>query len=105
LRNWDDEGENIHRTPVRGGRFSDMPGSGIGSLLLGLYDDAGLLHHVRFLALQDGDQPALTKKKGLQRCENRRDLPDLRREEPSRWSTEHQQWGTSRSKMVVERVT
>ena len=35
----------------------------VGSLLLGLYDDEGLLHHVGFTsAIADSEKPALTKR-------------------------------------------
>ncbi|HWA19687.1 MAG TPA: ATP-dependent DNA ligase [Devosia sp.] len=73
----------------------------LGSLLLGLYDDAGLLHHVGFTsALANEDKPALTAK-----------LESLRGEGftgnapggPSRWSTERSaEWVALRPELVVE---
>ena len=46
---------------VVGGFRRVAGGSGVASLLLGLYDDAGALHHVGFSsAIRDVDRPALT---------------------------------------------
>jgi ATP-dependent DNA ligase len=73
----------------------------VGSLLLGLYDDAGLLHHVGFTsALANEHKPALTAK-----------LESLRGEGftgnapggPSHWSTERSaEWVPLRPELVVE---
>ncbi|MGP9813285.1 ATP-dependent DNA ligase [Rhodopseudomonas sp. NSM] len=73
----------------------------VGSLLLGLYDEGGLLHHVGFTsALKRADKPALTDK-----------LEQLPGEGftgsapggPSRWSTERSaQWQKLQPKLVVE---
>jgi ATP-dependent DNA ligase len=74
----------------------------IGSLLLGLYDDAGLLHHVGFTsAFKVSDRPALTKK-----FEALRKPPGFTGNAPggpSRWSTERTgEWEPVEPKIVVE---
>ncbi len=74
----------------------------IGSLLLGLYDDAGLLHHVGFTsAFKKEDRPALTKK-----FEALRKPPGFTGNAPggpSRWSTERSgEWEPVDPKTVVE---
>jgi len=74
----------------------------VGSLLLGLYDDAGLLSHVGFTSgIKAIEKPALTKK-----------LEGLRKEPgftgnkpggPSRWSTERSaEWEPLETKLVAE---
>ncbi len=73
-----------------------------GSLLLGLYDDAGLLHHVGFTSsLSARDKPALT-----QRLERLIAPPGFTGDAPggpSRWSTERSaQWQPLRPELVVE---
>jgi ATP-dependent DNA ligase len=74
----------------------------VGSLLLGLYDDAGLLHHVGFTsALADHEKPALTK-----RLEKLVAPPGFTGDAPggpSRWSTARSaEWQPLRPKLVVE---
>jgi ATP-dependent DNA ligase len=74
----------------------------IGSLLLGLYDDDGLLHHVGFISgFKTSERPALTKK-----FERLRKTPGFTGNAPggpSRWSTERSgQWEPVSPKMVVE---
>ena len=74
----------------------------IGSLLLGLYDDAGLLHHVGFTsAFKTEDKRVLTKK-----FETLRKPPGFTGNSPggpSRWSTERSgQWEPVDPKIVVE---
>ena len=74
----------------------------IGSLLLGLYDDAGLLHHVGFTsAFKASDRRALTKK-----FEALRKAPGFTGNAPggpSRWSTERTgAWEPVEPKIVVE---
>jgi ATP-dependent DNA ligase len=74
----------------------------VGSLLLGLYDDKGLLHHVGFTsALADGEKPALTK-----RLEKLLAAPGFTGDAPggpSRWSTARSAvWQPLRPKLVVE---
>ena len=74
----------------------------VGSLLLGLYDDAGLLHHVGFTsALADREKPALTK-----RLEKLIASPGFTGDAPggpSRWSNARSvDWNPLRPKLVVE---
>ncbi|RED38658.1 ATP-dependent DNA ligase [Rhodopseudomonas thermotolerans] len=89
---------------VGGFRYGSAPLGGrkvVGSLLLGLYDKAGLLHHVGFTsALKRAEKPALTDK-----------LEELPGEGftgnapggPSRWSTARSaEWQPLAPKLVVE---
>jgi ATP-dependent DNA ligase len=74
----------------------------LGSLLLGLYDDDGLLHHVGFTsAFKASERPALTKK-----FEALRKKPGFTGNAPggpSRWSTERSgEWEPVDPKIVVE---
>jgi ATP-dependent DNA ligase len=74
----------------------------VGSLLLGLYDDAGKLDHVGFTAtITDAERPALTKK-----LEALRGAPSFTGNAPggpSRWSTERTgEWEPLRPELVVE---
>jgi ATP-dependent DNA ligase len=74
----------------------------LGSLLLGLYDDDGLLHHVGFTsAFKASERPALTKK-----FEALRKAPGFTGNAPggpSRWSTERSgEWEPVDAKIVVE---
>jgi len=74
----------------------------VGSLLLGLYDDEGLLHHVGFTAtLPARDKPALTR-----RLETLVEPPGFTGRAPggpSRWSTERSgTWQPLRPELVVE---
>jgi ATP-dependent DNA ligase len=74
----------------------------VGSLLLGLYDDAGLLNHVGFTAtLPARDKPDLTR-----RLEKRVAPPGFTGRAPggpSRWSTERSgEWQPLRPELVVE---
>src|SRR4029079_9415640 len=59
----------------------------VGSLLLGLYDDAGLLHHVGLTsALKSAQKPALTEK--LEALIGKPGFTGNAPGGPSRWSTE-----------------
>lgn len=74
----------------------------VGSLLLGLYDENGLLHHVGFTsALSAEEKPALTK-----RLEKLIAPPGFTGDAPggpSRWSTERSaEWQPLKPKLVVE---
>ena len=74
----------------------------VGSLLLGLYDAAGLLHHVGFTsAIAAKDRPALTAK-----LEKLIDPPGFTGDAPggpSRWNTERTaQWQPLKPKLVAE---
>jgi len=74
----------------------------VGSLLLGLYDDSGLLHHVGFTsAIAGTDRPALTAKLEalIQPPGFTGDVPGG----PSRWSTARSaEWQPLRPELVVE---
>lgn len=74
----------------------------VGSLLLGLYDDAGLLHHVGFSAnIKAADKPAVTAK--LENLVAEPGFTGNRPGGPSRWSTERSgEWKPLASKLVVE---
>jgi ATP-dependent DNA ligase len=74
----------------------------VGSLLLGLYDEDGLLHHVGFTSSLRGDQ-----RKGLaERLERLIEPPGFTGRAPggpSRWSTERSaEWQPLRPELVVE---
>lgn len=74
----------------------------VGSLLLGLYDDAGLLHHVGFTSgIPAAERPELTP-----RLEALVEAPGFTGDAPggpSRWSTERSaQWQPLRPELVVE---
>jgi ATP-dependent DNA ligase len=74
----------------------------VGSLLLGLYDDGGLLHHVGFTsAIKQQDKPALTAK--LEPLIAKPGFTGNAPGGPSRWSTERSaQWRPLKPKLVVE---
>jgi ATP-dependent DNA ligase len=85
------------------GGFRYATGSDLaGSLLLGLYDDAGLLHHVGFTStIKHEDREALTRKleKLIAPPGFTGDAPGG----PSRWSTERSaEWQPLKPKLVVE---
>lgn len=74
----------------------------LGSLLLGLYDDAGLLHHVGFTsAIKAADRKELTTK--LEALKQAPGFTGNAPGGPSRWSTERSgEWEPVDPKMVVE---
>ena len=74
----------------------------VGSLLLGLYDDSGLLNHVGFTsALKAEDRPALTDK--LERLIEPPGFTGSAPGGPSRWNTERTtQWQPLKPVLVVE---
>ena len=74
----------------------------VGSLLLGLYDDDGLLHHVGFTsAIAAKDRPALTEK--LEKLIKAPGFTGNAPGGPSRWNTERTaQWQPLKPKLVVE---
>lgn len=74
----------------------------LGSLLLGLYEDDGLLHHVGFTsAFKKSDLPALTKK--FEALKKKPGFTGNAPGGPSRWSTERSgQWEPLDPKTVVE---
>ncbi len=74
----------------------------VGSLLLGLYDDTGLLHHVGFTsAIPAKERPALTRK--LEKLIQPPGFTGNAPGGPSRWSTERTtQWQPLKPVLVVE---
>jgi ATP-dependent DNA ligase len=74
----------------------------IGSLLLGLYDHAGLLHHVGFTsAFKREEKPVLTKK--FEALKKPPGFTGNAPGGPSRWSTERSgEWEPVAAKVVVE---
>ncbi len=74
----------------------------VGSLLLGLYDDKGLLHHVGFTSNIARDQkPALTKR--LEKLVAPPGFTGNAPGGPSRWSTKRStEWQPLKPKLVVE---
>jgi ATP-dependent DNA ligase len=74
----------------------------VGSLLLGLYDDEGLLHHVGFTAnIKAQEKAALTA--ALQKLVKPPGFTGNAPGGPSRWSTERSgEWEPLATKLVVE---
>jgi ATP-dependent DNA ligase len=74
----------------------------VGSLLLGLYNEAGKLDHVGFTsAIADRDKPALTKK--LEKLIGPPGFDGNAPGAPSRWSTERStEWQPLKPKLIVE---
>ena len=74
----------------------------VGSLLLGLYDEKGLLHHTGFAAnIPSGERSALTRK--LERLVKPPGFSGRSPGGPSRWSTERSgEWEPLAPKLVVE---
>jgi ATP-dependent DNA ligase len=74
----------------------------VGSLLLGLFDDDGLLHHVGFTSsIAKADKKALTAK--LEKLKGSPGFTGNAPGGPSRWSTERSsQWMPLKTKLVVE---
>jgi ATP-dependent DNA ligase len=74
----------------------------VGSVLLGLYDTDGLLHHVGFSSgIKTKDKPALTEK--LEAIKNDRSFTGNAPGGPSRWSTNRSsEWQPLKPKYVVE---
>jgi ATP-dependent DNA ligase len=74
----------------------------VGSLLLGLYDEQGLLNHVGFTSsIAKADKPSLTKK--LEKLIHEPGFTGNAPGAPSRWSTERStEWKPLLPKMVVE---
>ncbi len=86
---------------VGGFRYAEK-GAVVGSLLLGLYDDAGKLHHVGFCSgLKAAERPALTKKlEALRGCTG---FTGRAPGGPSRWSTKRStEWEALKPDLVVE---
>src|SRR6476660_6521747 len=74
----------------------------VGSLLLGLYDDDGLLHHVGFTSsIPRAEKPALTAR--LEKLKGGPGFSGNAPGGPSRWSTERSaEWVPLKPKLVVE---
>ncbi len=74
----------------------------VGSLLLGLYNDAGLLDHVGFSAnIKAGDKPALTRE--LEPLVEQPGFTGNKPGGPSRWSTERSgEWEPLAPRLVAE---
>lgn len=74
----------------------------VGSLLLGLYDDQGLLHHVGFCSgMKSAEKPALTRK--LEALVGGPGFTGRVPGGPSRWSTKRSsEWQPLEPKLVVE---
>ncbi len=93
-----------HRTAdcVVGGFRRTKEGDGVASLLLGLYDDAGLLHHVGFTSgIAGAERPAL-----LQKLEPLVEAPGFTGKAPggpSRWNNGvESEWVPLRAECVLE---
>ncbi|HET9010575.1 MAG TPA: ATP-dependent DNA ligase [Gemmatimonadaceae bacterium] len=86
---------------VGGFRYASK-GKVMGSLLLGLYDAGGLLHHVGFTSnVPTADKPAITKK--LEKLKRAPGFTGQAPGGPSRWSTERSsQWEPLAPELVVE---
>jgi ATP-dependent DNA ligase len=87
---------------VVGGFRYELRSRLVGSLLLGLYGEDGLLHHVGFTStISNAERPALTE-----RLEALREPPGFTGDAPggpSRWSTERTgEWEPLRPELVVE---
>ena len=87
---------------VVGGFRYASEGKVIGSMLLGLYDDKGLLHHVGFTSSFKADEkPALTKK--LEKLIKPPGFTGNAPGGPSRWATERSaEWKPLAPKLVIE---
>jgi ATP-dependent DNA ligase len=90
---------------VGGFRYATKPQAGrrvVGSLLLGLYDNAGLLHHIGFTsALSSADRVSLTRR--LERLIKPPGFTGQAPGGPSRWSTERtSDWEPLAPSLVVE---
>jgi len=87
---------------VVGGFRYAAEGKVIGSMLLGLYDESGLLHHVGFTSSFKADEkPALTKK--LEKLIKPPGFTGNAPGGPSRWATERSaEWQPLATKLVVE---
>jgi ATP-dependent DNA ligase len=86
---------------VGGFRYASK-GKVIGSMLLGLYDDAGLLHHVGYTSsFNEAQKKELTKE--LEALVEAPGFTGNKPGGPSRWSTKRtSEWEPLRTKLVVE---
>jgi ATP-dependent DNA ligase len=86
---------------VGGFRWAERRESGVGSLLLGLYGDDGLLHHVGFCS----SFSAKDKKELVEPLESIRGAPGFTGKAPggpSRWSKRDGAWEPLQTRLVVE---
>ncbi len=87
---------------VGGFRYASKDGKALGSLLLGLYDDGGLLNHVGFCSSFKADE----RKKLAKMVEPLIEAPGFTGNAPggpSRWSTERStEWKPLKTKLVCE---
>jgi ATP-dependent DNA ligase len=86
---------------VGGFRYASK-GKVVGSLLLGLYDEGGLLHHVGFTSnIPNAEKPAITAQ--LEKLIKAPGFTGQAPGGPSRWSTERSaEWNPLATKLVVE---
>ena len=86
---------------IGGFRYAEK-GSVVGSLLLGMYDDEGLLHHIGFCSgLKTAEKPELTRK--LEALIEPPGFTGRAPGGPSRWSTERSvEWKPLKPLLVVE---
>ena len=88
-------------TETQRARSKEQAGRFLGSLLLGLYDPEGLLHHVGFTSSIAADRPALTKK--LERLIEAPGFTGSAPDGPSRWNRgKEKPWLPLKPKLVVE---
>ncbi len=87
---------------VVGGFRNDSKGDGVASLLLGLYDDAGLLHHVGFCSsFKAAERRAWAAE--LKPLEDGTGFTGNRPDKASRWATERTAaWVPLKPELVVE---
>jgi ATP-dependent DNA ligase len=90
---------------IGGFRYTEKSQAGrrvVGSILLGLYDAGGLLHHVGFSSgIKAKDKPALTDK--LENVAQKQSFTGNAPGGPSRWSTKRSsEWTPVKPKYVVE---
>ncbi len=99
----------MHRTAdcvIGGFRYGERPHSArrrfVGSLLLGLYDDKGLLHHVGFTsAIKAAEKAEVTDM--LEKIRTERSFTGNAPGAPSRWSTKRSaEWVPVRPELVIE---
>lgn len=87
---------------IGGFRYGSKSTKLVGSLLLGLYDADGALHHVGFCSgIKSADRPGLTKK--LEALIQSPGFTGRAPGGPSRWSTERStEWQPLKPKLVIE---
>jgi ATP-dependent DNA ligase len=87
---------------VVGGFRYESDSTLVGSLLLGLFDDEGLLNHVGFTsALSDAEKPSVTKR--LEKLSGGEGFTGKKPGGPSRWSTKRSsEWTPLHPQLVVE---